>query len=137
MRLKTLHIILLLAITLQAPILIKQELELSALQMVTATMYNATESQCDADPLITAGMYRINPDMASQHRWVALSRNLLSRWGGKFDYGDMIRISGAGHKDGTYKVVDTMNKRYKNRIDFLETTGTKLYKFNNAIIEKI
>jgi len=103
---------------------------------VTATMYNAVESQCDADPFITAGMYIINPNKASEHKWIALSRNLLKRWGGEFDYGDFIHISGAGHKDGTYKVVDTMNKRFKNRMDFLETAGTALYKFKNVTIEK-
>ncbi len=88
---------------------------------VTATMYNAIKSQCDNDPLVTAAMYKINPKKASDHKWVALSRNLLKRWGGQFDYGDYIRVSGTAHKDGIYKVADTMNKRFKNRIDFLET----------------
>jgi 3D (Asp-Asp-Asp) domain-containing protein len=105
--------------------------------VVTATMYNAVNNQCDDDPFITAGMYKINPSKASQHKWVALSRNLLKRWGGDFEYGDIIHISGAGHKDGIYKVVDTMNKRFKNKIDFLETTGTKQYKFKNVTIQKV
>lgn len=105
--------------------------------VVTATMYNAVKSQCDDDPLITAGMYKIKPHKASELKWVALSRNLLKRWGGPFDYGDEIIIHNAGHKSGTYKVVDTMNKRFKNRIDFLETVGTKHYKFHEVIIEKI
>lgn len=104
---------------------------------VTATMYNAIKSQCDNDPLVTAAMYKINPKKASDHKWVALSRNLLKRWGGQFDYGDYIRVSGTAHKDGIYKVADTMNKRFKNRIDFLETRGTQTYKFHNVIIEKI
>jgi hypothetical protein len=104
---------------------------------LTGTMYNAVIGQCDADPLITAGMYKINYSNASEHRWIALSRNLLKRWGGKFWYGDIVIISNAGHKDGTYKIVDTMNKRFKNRIDFLETTGTDRYKFNNITMEKV
>lgn len=99
---------------------------------VTATMYNAEAGQCDSDPLTTAGMYRINPKKASQHKWIAVSRNLLKRWGGKFDYGDKVVIKGAGHKDGVYTIVDTMNRRYRNRIDFLETKGTKGYKFDNV-----
>lgn len=99
---------------------------------VTATMYNPLESQCDEDPLVTAGMYKINPKKASQHKWIAVSRNLLKRWGGKFDYGDKVQIRGAGHKDGVYTIVDTMNKRFKDRIDFLETHGTKWYKFDNV-----
>lgn len=99
---------------------------------VTATMYNAEEGQCDSDPLVTAGMYRINPNRASQHRWIAVSRNLLKRWGGRFDYGDKVQITGAGHKDGVYTITDTMNPRFRDRIDFLETKGTKGYKFDNV-----
>jgi 3D (Asp-Asp-Asp) domain-containing protein len=104
---------------------------------VTATMYNAVVSQCDADPLVTAGMYIINPRKASEHKWVALSRDLLSRWGGEYTYGDKIEISGAGDKDGTYTVVDTMNERFTNRIDILETVGTNLYKFEDVVIRKL
>jgi 3D (Asp-Asp-Asp) domain-containing protein len=104
---------------------------------VTATMYNAVTGQCDSDPLVTAGMYKINPNKASEHKWVALSRDLLKRWGGQFDYGDTIRIENAGDKSGTYTVVDTMNKRFTNKIDILETTGTDLYKYDNVKIIKI
>lgn len=104
---------------------------------VTATMYNPVVSQCDADPLITAGMYEIDPDHASEHKWVALSRDMLTRWGGEFDYGDTIKIEGAGDKDGEYLVADTMNKRYRNRIDILETTGTPLYKYEHVRISKV
>lgn len=104
---------------------------------VTATMYNAVENQCDADPLITAGMYKINPDKASEHKWIAMSRNMLKRWGGEFDYGDKVLITGTGFKDGIYTVADTMNKRYTNRIDILETKGTPLYKFEDVTIQKI
>jgi len=101
---------------------------------VTATMYNAVEGQCDSDPLVTAGMYKIDPKHASDHKWVALSRDLLKRWGGQFTYGQKIVISGCGEKDGVYTIVDTMNKRFKNKIDILETKGTKLYKYDNVKI---
>lgn len=99
---------------------------------VTATMYYPVKGQCDSDPLLTAGMYRITPGKASEQNWIAMSRNMLTRWGGKFNYGDLVKIEGAGHKNGVYRVVDTMNKRFKNRIDFLEDKGTKLYKFENV-----
>lgn len=105
--------------------------------IVVGTMYYATKGQCDSDPLITAGMYKINPKTASQEKWIALSRNLIARWGGEFEYGDFVEIKGAGHKDGIYKVVDTMNKRFTNRIDFLENLGTKHYKFDNVQLTKI
>lgn len=104
---------------------------------VTVTMYNAVEGQCDADPLITAGMYKINPNKASEHKWVAMSRDMLKRWGGEFDYGDKIKINGADDKDGIYTVVDTMNPRFKNHIDILETVGTPLYKYKDVTIKKI
>jgi len=104
---------------------------------VTVTMYNAVEGQCDADPLITAGMYKINPNKASEHKWVAMSRDMLKRWGGDFNYGDTIKIKGTKDKDGIYTVVDTMNKRFKNHIDILETQGTPLYKYKNVTVEKI
>lgn len=104
---------------------------------VTATMYNAVVSQCDSDPLITAGMYKINPNKASEQKFVAMSRDLLKRWGGLFDYGDKILIQGAGDKDGVYTVADSMNKRYKKRIDILETKGKKHYKFNKVKITKL
>jgi 3D (Asp-Asp-Asp) domain-containing protein len=104
---------------------------------VTATMYNAVVNQCDEDPLVTAGMYKINPNKASEHKWIAVSRDLLKRWGGVFNYGDKVYISGAGHKSGVYTIVDTMNKRFKNRIDFLETQGTKHYKYEDVLLAKL
>jgi len=106
-------------------------------QIVDVSMYNAKEDQCDADPLITAGMYRINPSKASQHKWIAISRDLHVRWGGELKFGDVVYISGTKHKDGVYKVTDVMNKRFKNKIDILETVGTKWYKFEDVTITKL
>lgn len=104
---------------------------------VTATMYNPVVNQCDKDPLVTAGMYKINPHKASDHKWIAVSRNLLKRWGGPYEFGDKVKVIGAGHKSGIYTIVDTMNKRFKNRIDILETVGTKHYIFKNVQIASI
>lgn len=104
---------------------------------VTATMYNPEIGQCDKDPLVTAGMYKINPRKASEHKWIAVSRDLLKRWGGTFNYGDKVYISGAGHKNGVYTIVDTMNKRFNKKIDFLETKGTKLYKYEDVLLAKL
>ena len=53
---------------------------------VTATMYNPVEGQCDSDPYITASMLKINPNKASEQKFIAMSRDLLKRWGGKFEY---------------------------------------------------
>ena len=82
-------------------------------------------------------MFKINPRKASEHKWIAMSRDLLKRWKGEFNYGDVVKIKGAGKKDGIYTVVDTMNKRYKNRIDILETKGTPGYKFDKVKVIKL
>lgn len=104
---------------------------------VTATMYYPVASQCDADPLITAGMFKIDPVHASEQKWIAMSRDMIARWGGEFNYGDYVEIKGTDGKDGIYRVVDTMNKRFTNRIDFLESKGTKPYKFENVTLTKV
>jgi hypothetical protein len=104
---------------------------------VTATMYYPISSQCDKDPLITACMYKIIPHKASEQKFVALSRDLLKRWGGSFTFGDRIKLCNAGKKSGIYIVADTMNKRFKRKIDILETKGTPLYKLNNVKIIKL
>ena len=115
----------------------QKEISTEKVYVVTATMYYPVSSQCDSDPLLTAGMYKIIPGKASEQKWIAMSRDMIKRWGGDFAYGDVVKIEGAGHKDGVYKVVDTMNKRFKSRIDFLEDAGTKHYKFDNVKITKI
>jgi len=104
---------------------------------LTATMYYAEVGQCDSSPLITANGSKINPERATEQKWIAMSRDLLARWKGEFKYGDFVKIEGAGHKNGVYQVMDTMNKRFKNRIDFLETAGAKPYKFENVTLTKV
>jgi len=103
---------------------------------VTVTMYHPIYPQTDKTPSITADGTRISINNASEHRFVALSRNLLKRWGGPFDYGDFIFLRGTDGKDGVYQVRDTMNRRYINHIDILESPGTEPYKFDNATIIK-
>ena len=104
---------------------------------VTATMYHAVKGQTDKTPHITADGTRLDTKNAGKYRYVALSRNLLKRWGGFFDYGDYIIVEGCNGKyDGIWQVKDTMNKRFHNRIDFLQSKGAKPIKFDNAMIYK-
>jgi len=103
---------------------------------VTVTMYQPVERQTDSTPNILADGTRIRTQDASNYKFIAVSRNLLKRWGGWLDYGDFIVLKGTDGKDGVYQVKDTMNKRFVNRIDILETPGTKPYKFENAKITK-
>ena len=101
---------------------------------VTVTTYNPTEAQCDSTPNITADGTKIKPWKASEYRYVALSRDLLSRWGGPFNYGDWIVIEGTGSRDGVYQVRDTMNPKWTKRVDILTTNSR--FKFNNITMYK-
>ena len=103
---------------------------------VTVTMYHPVKHQTDRTPNILADGTKITIHKASEYRYVAVSRNLLKRWGGWLDYGDFIVLKGTDGKDGVYQVKDTMNKRFVNRIDILESPGVKPYKFENAKILK-
>ena len=103
---------------------------------VTITMYEPVASQTDDTPNITADGTKFDILVASEYKYVALSRNLLKRWGGVFDYGDFILIKGADGKSGKYQVRDTMNPRFVNYVDILESPGTGPYKYENATIIK-
>ncbi len=88
-----------------------------------ATTYNPEKNQCDSDPLVTADNSLINLDLLKSGalRWVALSRDLLSCWGGRFDYGDTINVVSVSKPqiNGEWVVRDCMNARYSNSVDFL------------------
>ena len=105
--------------------------------IVDVTMYQPVYPQTDKTPDITADGTRIRIHKASEYKFVALSRNLLKRWGGPFDYGDFILIKNAGHKDGVYQVRDTMTPKWVNVVDILESTDVMPYKFTNAHIFKL
>jgi len=98
---------------------------------VTVTMYHPVPEQTDSTPNITADGTRFTINKASQYRYVAVARNMLKRWGGFLDYGDYIWVE-AGGKSGVYQVRDTMNPRFVNYIDILESPGTRPYKYDNA-----
>ena len=101
---------------------------------VSVTMYQPVYPQTDKTPDITADGTRFIIHKASEYKFVALSRNLLKRWGGPFDYGDFILIKGTEHKDGLYQVRDTMNKKWVNVVDILESTHVQPYKYDNVHI---
>ena len=103
---------------------------------VTVTMYQPVQRQTDSTPNILADGTRIRTKEASNYKFIAVSRNLLKRWGGWLDYGDFVLLKGTIEKDGVYQVRDTMNKRYVNRIDILESIDVKPYKFEKASIVK-
>lgn len=98
-----------------------------------ATTYNPEKNQCDSNPLITADNSFIDIDLLKSGvlRWVALSRDLLSRWGGRFNYGDTINVSSISKPqiNGYWVVHDCMNARYSNSLDFLFYPSEDLPKF--------
>ena len=111
---------------------------------VTVTTYNPTRSQTDSTPNQTADGTIIKPWKATQYRYVALSRDLLSRWGGPFEYGDYVIIEGTDGWDGVYQVRDTMNPKWVKSVDILTTnsmfkyTDVKMYKYiksNDGVVD--
>ena len=103
---------------------------------VTVTMYHPVARQTDSTPNILADGTRIRVHKASDYKFIAVSRNLLKRYGGWLDFGDFVFVNGTSVKDGVYQVRDVMNKRFVNRIDILESPGTKPYKFVEAKLHK-
>ena len=101
---------------------------------VVVTMYNPVSSQTDSTPNQTADGTIIDPKRASEYRYVALSRDLIARWGGPFNYGDYVMIKGTIGYDGVYQVKDTMSPKFINRVDILRTGGSKWFKFDNAVL---
>ena len=109
-------------------------LEDSTVLTVYATMYHPVIGQCDDTPDITADQTKIpNIDSCSHLCWIAVSQDLLWFNDGPIRYGDTVYIK-AGHKTGYYIVRDAMNRRFKKKIDFLESVGTEAYRYKNATL---
>jgi hypothetical protein len=106
-----------------SPVLVKPKtLEPRSFTLDVLTVYNPDRRQCDTSPLITASNHRINQNKLKSGaiRWMALSRDLLKRWGGYIHYGDTVNlIAGDPSIDGTWVVHDTMHRRFRNRGDLL------------------
>ena len=113
-----------------SPIIIDDTITIS----VYATMYHPVIGQCDDSPDVTADQTKIpNVDSCSHLNWLAVSQDLLWFNDGPIRYGDTVYVE-AGHKTGYYIVRDAMNKRFKNKIDFLESVGTAAYRYEDAIL---
>jgi len=76
-------------------------------KIVTATAYTSRECETDSTPCIAAWNNRLHPNTKS----IAVSRDLLKLG---LTNGAKVRISGF---KGKFKVLDKMNKRWRNRID--------------------
>ena len=112
---------------------------LSPTYTVTATAYQAVPGQTDSEPFVTADNSRIKPHYGSKKRWMALSRDLLKPWGGKFNFGDKVRVRGISSKlDGVYTIHDTMNRRHRHCMDVLTHVSEKFDIFQKGVkIQKV
>jgi 3D (Asp-Asp-Asp) domain-containing protein len=100
-------------------------------EIVTLTTYKASETETDSTPNITASGFKItNP---KKHKIIAVSRDLKR----KYKFGQKVRITGAGKYNGTYRVHDVMNKRYRKRIDILIGHNDKQTKLKKVKIYKL
>lgn len=113
-------------LSLPAPEKILPEIEPKVLPtyviLETLTIYHPVAGQCDNSPLITANNSHIDLEKLRRNeiRWMALSRDLLKRWNGKFNYGDTVHLeAGDPAIDGLWVINDSMNKRFNNRGDLL------------------
>ena len=98
---------------------------------VTITTYNAVRSQCDSSPLITADGTKIDHRKlkSGEQRIVAISRDLLYA----IPLGSLIYVEGHGY----YEVRDTMNSRFKHRIDILQHSSKKNFKKDKIKIKLV
>ena len=104
---------------------------------VKGTFYNPVSSQCDKTPFITADGSHISLNKLKKGaiKWVALSRDLLKRWNGPFEYGDTLYVHHGNSKiRGMWIVHDSMNARWRKRIDFLQAGRGKLPGVTNNIL---
>jgi hypothetical protein len=110
---------------------------------VSVSHYYPSVAQCDAEPLITADMSRIDTVALRNGtlKWCALSRDMIwceyrqtltkdtTVWRGKYRFGDSIYVSGLGW----YEVHDAMNARWKQKLDILSYTRVGMTE--SAILE--
>lgn len=83
--------------------------------------YQPKSNQTDDSPLYCGSGKYIDTVKLKKGliRWIAVSPDLLKRFGGKYRYGDTIFIKEPVKYRGKWVVNDCMNKRYKNKVDFL------------------
>jgi 3D (Asp-Asp-Asp) domain-containing protein len=102
-------------------------------EYVTVTTYTASVRETDNTPLITASGFKIDSLNPANHKIIAVSRDLKSKW----KFGTKVKILNAGIYNGVYQVLDVMNKRFKNRIDILINADDQHTKLENIKILKL
>ena len=111
--------------------IIKNIFDVSFHSNVIATVYHPVPEQTDDTPNVTADGTVIDVDTASDYKYIAVSRDLHKRWGGDFDFNDIVYVNSESLK-GFFIIKDIMNARFEKRIDFLHTPNTPGFKLNNV-----
>lgn len=107
---------------------------------VTLSIYNPTLAQCNKDYLTTASGDKIDLKKlkAGQLNWIAFSRDLLKS--GVWEYGDIVEVISDNKKlAGIYVIKDTMNRRWKKKVDILKDRSSNLtgvYKVRVRLVAK-
>lgn len=90
--------------------------------IVDATVYKPSIGSMTADGC------KINHSTPLNRKIIAISRDLREF----FDFGDTVRISGAGKLDGKYEVKDLMNKKWNMKIDILVPESFPLKSYDSV-----
>lgn len=91
---------------------------------VDATVYNPSKNQTDSTPYITASGIKIDTAKLRRGklRYISISRNLRI----KYKYKTFVTVISTDTKyNGKWYVVDTMNRRFTNKVDFLQHKENK------------
>lgn len=102
---------------------------------VWCTVYNPTKNQCDATPNVTYDSTEIDTKRASGYRYIGVSHDLKEMG---FEMRSLVMVVGIDdYYDGVWEVRDLMNKKWKRKIDFLQSKGHRLPTEKSCIIVKI
>ena len=101
---------------------------------IKITSYNPSVHQTDASPCVGASLRNLCTAAKEGDRTVALSRDLLWRWGGEFRWRDKVKITSDNPQcNGVYSLEDTMAKRFKARAEIFFMDRKKNTSCNGTI----
>jgi 3D (Asp-Asp-Asp) domain-containing protein len=106
---------------------------------VHVTFYNATSSQCDGIPNVTASGFKINMDSPYKHRIIAISPDLIKKG---FKLGDIVTIKfpkkhSLSIYNGQWRIEDKTSSRHTNLVDLLVNVGFPMGSVKGVEIIKV
>lgn len=107
--------------------------------VVDATVYQLVPEQCDDSPDVLACNERVKIELAGKYRYLAISQDMHKRNGGHYEFGDLVEIRGCINEqyNGIWVVKDLMNKKWKQRIDFMVDLDALPIKETNVLIANL